>query len=82
MTKIILSGACGKMGKVIQSVVAGRDDCKIVAGVDKYNDNERPFLFMLLCKRLRKVLMLLLTFQIRHFLTVCLNTVLKQTPHL
>ena len=43
MTKIILSGACGKMGKVIQSVVAGRDDCEIVAGVDKYNDNERPF---------------------------------------
>ena len=31
MTKIILSGACGKMGKVIQSVVAGRDDCEIVA---------------------------------------------------
>lgn len=43
MTKIILSGACGKMGKVIQSVVAGRDDCEIVAGVDKYNDNECPF---------------------------------------
>lgn len=34
MTKIILCGANGKMGHVIQSVVAGRDDCKIVAGVD------------------------------------------------
>lgn len=34
MTKIILCGANGKMGHVIQSVVAGRDDCEIVAGVD------------------------------------------------
>ena len=34
MTKIILCGANGKMGHVIQSVVSGRDDCKIVAGVD------------------------------------------------
>ncbi len=34
MIKIILCGANGKMGKVIQSVVAARNDCKIVAGVD------------------------------------------------
>lgn len=34
MTRIILCGANGKMGRVIQSVVAGRDNCKIVAGVD------------------------------------------------
>lgn len=34
MTKIILSGANGKMGKTIQSVVSGREDCEIVAGVD------------------------------------------------
>lgn len=34
MTKIILSGANGKMGRVIQSVVSLRDDCEIVAGVD------------------------------------------------
>lgn len=34
MTKIILCGANGKMGHVIQSVVAGRDDCEIVAGID------------------------------------------------
>lgn len=34
MIRIILCGANGKMGKVIQSVVAARDDCKIVAGVD------------------------------------------------
>lgn len=34
MTRIILCGANGKMGKVIQNVVSGRDNCKIVAGVD------------------------------------------------
>lgn len=34
MTKIILCGANGKMGHVIQSVVSGRTDCEIVAGID------------------------------------------------
>lgn len=34
MTRIILSGANGKMGKTIQSVVAGHENCEIVAGVD------------------------------------------------
>ncbi len=34
MTNIILSGCCGKMGRVITANVSGRDDCKIVAGVD------------------------------------------------
>ncbi len=43
MTDIIITGACGKMGKVIQSIVANRDDCRIVAGVDKYDDGLREF---------------------------------------
>ena len=34
MTKIILSGANGKMGRVIQNVVSLSDACEIVAGVD------------------------------------------------
>lgn len=34
MTDIIITGANGKMGKVIQSVVASRQDCQIVAGID------------------------------------------------
>ena len=34
MVRMILCGANGKMGKVIQSVVAARNDCEIVAGVD------------------------------------------------
>lgn len=43
MTKIIITGACGKMGKVIQDIVSKRDDCIVVAGVDKFNDGNRPF---------------------------------------
>ena len=43
MTKIILTGSCGKMGNVIQSVVANREDCEIVAGVDRYNDGKAAF---------------------------------------
>lgn len=34
MTRIVLSGANGHMGKVIAELVKGRDDCSIVAGVD------------------------------------------------
>ncbi|MBQ8765620.1 MAG: 4-hydroxy-tetrahydrodipicolinate reductase [Clostridia bacterium] len=34
MTRIILSGALGKMGKAIASCVDNRNDCEIVAGVD------------------------------------------------
>ena len=43
MTGIILTGACGKMGRVIQSVVENRDNCEIVAGVDRFCDNSAPF---------------------------------------
>ncbi|MBC8569569.1 4-hydroxy-tetrahydrodipicolinate reductase [Zongyangia hominis] len=34
MKQIILSGCNGKMGHVISNIVAGRDDCTIVAGID------------------------------------------------
>lgn len=34
MVNIILCGCGGKMGAAVQQAVAGRDDCKIVAGVD------------------------------------------------
>lgn len=43
MTRIILTGCCGKMGGVIQNIVANRDDATIVAGVDKYNNNKTDF---------------------------------------
>ena len=35
MTRIILSGCNGKMGRVITECVAGREDCEIIAGFDK-----------------------------------------------
>lgn len=34
MTRIIITGANGKMGNVLQNIIANRDDCEIVAGVD------------------------------------------------
>ena len=39
MTKIILSGCCGKMGRTVTNIVNGRDDCQIVAGVDIIDDS-------------------------------------------
>lgn len=43
MTRIILTGCCGKMGHVIQSIVSSRNDCEIVAGVDVYNSKDCDF---------------------------------------
>ena len=43
MTNIILSGCCGKMGRVIAEEVKLRDDCEIVAGVDVFSDNSSGF---------------------------------------
>ncbi len=39
MTKILLSGCCGKMGRTITNIVSSRDDCQIVAGVDIVEDS-------------------------------------------
>lgn len=43
MTRIILTGCCGKMGNVIQSIVNNREDCEIVAGVDIYDNGNTSF---------------------------------------
>lgn len=43
MTNIVLSGCCGKMGRVIAKEVEQREDCKIVAGVDIFADNSLGF---------------------------------------
>lgn len=34
MVNVVISGAHGKMGKVIYSVISGRDDCKVIGGID------------------------------------------------
>ena len=42
MTKIVIRGACGKMGRMISEVISSRTDCAVMAGVDinpvKYSD--------------------------------------------
>lgn len=43
MTKIIITGANGKMGKVLQSIISNRDDCEIVAGVDLNTEQSASF---------------------------------------
>ncbi len=40
MTKVIITGANGKMGGVVKSVISGRNDCEIVAGVDLFGKSE------------------------------------------
>ena len=43
MTRIILSGCCGKMGRNVVSVVNARKDCEIVAGIDIVHDSTLGF---------------------------------------
>ena len=43
MTKIILSGCYGTMGRVIKEICDKEKDVQIVAGIDAYNANEYPF---------------------------------------
>lgn len=43
MTKLIITGANGKMGGVIRDIVAKRDDCEIVAGVDLNTESNADF---------------------------------------
>lgn len=35
MTNIVISGSSGKMGKVIDNIISTREDCVVVAGIDK-----------------------------------------------
>lgn len=43
MTKILLNGCSGKMGRAIANLVSGYPDCEIVAGVDIASDSTLPF---------------------------------------
>lgn len=43
MTKLIITGANGKMGRVIRDIVSKRDDCEIVAGVDLNTESDGLF---------------------------------------
>lgn len=43
MTKILLSGCCGRMGRFVAEAVAQRKDCEIVAGIDIVDDSTLGF---------------------------------------
>ena len=43
MTRILLSGCCGKMGRFVAAAVAQRKDCEIVAGIDIVDDSTLGF---------------------------------------
>ena len=43
MVKIFLSGCNGRMGQVIISCVAARDDCEIVGGADILKEHKNEF---------------------------------------
>ena len=34
MTKIVINGACGKLGTAVSAVAVSRSDCKVLAGID------------------------------------------------
>ncbi len=43
MTRIAITGACGKMGRVIADIIKGRDDCVCCAGVDLVTEQYSDF---------------------------------------
>lgn len=43
MTKIAVTGACGRMGRVIAGLCAARSDCEVIAGVDKFGEAYSEF---------------------------------------
>lgn len=43
MTRIIITGANGKMGNVLKSIISNREDCEIVAGVDLNTNTDCDF---------------------------------------
>ena len=43
MTKIIIGGCCGRMGRFVADIVKNRKDCDIVAGIDIIDDSSLGF---------------------------------------
>lgn len=43
MTKIAVTGACGRMGRVIAGLCGERNDCEIIAGIDKFGEQYDAF---------------------------------------
>ncbi len=43
MVRVIMSGCCGHMGRVVTDIVAEQDGMEIVAGFDVYDSGDRPY---------------------------------------
>lgn len=43
LTKIAISGCCGKMGRVVADIIASREDAEVVAGIDKVPSLDAKF---------------------------------------
>lgn len=43
MISVVISGCCGKMGRVVNEVLLTRNDCKVIAGIDKISVKELGF---------------------------------------
>ena len=43
MTRIIMHGCNGHMGRVITDLVSKDDECKIVAGIDPFDDGHNDY---------------------------------------
>ena len=43
MTRIVLCGANGKMGKTVAGCIAGREDCCVIGGIDSYTQQYSDF---------------------------------------
>ena len=43
MTNVVISGCCGKMGRVINDIISNRSDTKVIAGIDKVCEKYSDF---------------------------------------
>ncbi len=43
MTNVVISGCCGKMGRVINDIISNRSDTKVIAGIDKVYEKYSDF---------------------------------------
>ena len=55
MTNIVISGSSGQMGKVIDNIVSTRDDCVVVAGIDKNPEEISHFPVVVTSKQLSAI---------------------------
>ena len=43
MTDIVISGANGRMGRMIYSCITEREDCRVVGGIDIFTESYADF---------------------------------------